>query len=1119
MDTDNGTNNSNNNKIVWKRSVPKEDETTDSKNSSGQNVSDNKSSTSQINDSTLRDNDTSPTSYNPRNFSVPVEEPKKGSSIEDLKSEIEQALSGGTPVPNTSTRESRIDQPIDLEASRDELQKETPRPSESSLHEVMGEPATTPSSGIDEVTKQNHEALMASLKNDIHEDFEKTKTPPSSHAVEQTYYSDLTSAMGSNEPATMSELIQKSRFEEKESRILSPRSRKNIMYIAGATLLLLVSIGILFSIFGGQSKVEFITEKRVDSLVYSNLDTGINVTGLEASRTKQAIREVIEKKIPEDTVNQIYYVQDDGLGNLNRLGIKDIFKKTEIVPPDLLIENIGNNFMHGVYRAEKNYPFIVMKADSYDRAFVGMKEWEPTMIDDLAPYLDLPDEATDRSLITQGFEDDLIKNKNVRVARFLPRDADRKGILDFLKFGSGDEQEPEPEMQAPLGETVESNGTVSVKDFIKNSFTSPVFAQTETNPFVTNGNQPAGTIRQCYNDAFPGQVFDINYENQQGYYCVNVISQGTGISQGDAISQITRTAPVCFDPVYGQRLTEEQQSTIGGGTGTPYGFCFPSYQCKRVACKIGNVEVESSRQGEPGVICGTETSEPVDIDYPGPKICRQFNDLLRLDNINNGLLCFSAQGQYLPNYTQSNSAEGVTCITPLSRGSRMCVAQNGTVFNPDAGGGIGVGSVGAQFCFEPLNGRMTDLDVNKPCADLTVQEIQQRLAQVGYELRFVATVAQILGFSDGDVQNIREVSELLISLSRQNVLQIEEVRQVAAMMQRLERILDTIDPNLELPVTGPNGGLNVYGFIRSLIETVKCTLGIANTLQWITLEQIPQGMIIYSGQTLPQVTPIQQSMVLLGLMDPLSVTGTLDLVTQDAISQFQLANGLQVTGIIDSETAILINTIIENNEALYPQNGIDSNAAIINEYFLTSNGALDVNGNPIVGSQGGSGPLSPTGVVTATGLGTYSISVQNLQIILFSEGYNIPILNGLFDESTCEALRQYQRDNGLEESSDLNCTVSDETFQSLNDLIREKGYLGSGYQLNPQGYLEGVGSLTDTFGPGVNYSINPAEADTLNEGDIVLMYMFLDEETILITRDEIVIEEVINRRALEDIFK
>lgn len=1115
MDTDKPSNDSGNNKIVWKRSAvsdtnPKE--TSPGTAASVNIISDREGSSKSQLSADAPHSDVSPLDLSAKAALHQSQKPTQSisehesASISDLKSEIEEALLKADTASSAPQDQPELHQPIDLEASQSELQATDPAGEERN---------PDPVSPIGEVTQQNHEALMDSIKNDIAHDLE---TPSESqvsknHGVEQTYYSDLSNAMKSNDPAMISELIQKSRFEKKESRIRSPRARKNILYMTGALVLLLASLGLLSLIFSPEPKVEFITESRVDSLVYSNLDTGINFTGLEASRAKQAIREVIETKIPDNTVNQIYYAQGDGLGNLTRLGIKDAFTKTDISPPELLLENIENDVMHGVYRAEKNYPFLILKAKSYDRAFLGMKEWEATIIDDLSPYLDLPEEAGDRSLISQGFEDDLIKNKNVRVARFLPREVDRRGILDFLKFGS-DNNEVEPEESqnpspAPLGDTVENTGTVSIlrgiflnqdQTLFTHLFSSQVFAQTtlepesELNPVIpptssggnpfTTESQSTNTTRICYNDAFPGQTFDMSYEGQQGYYCVNVISQGT------EISQITRTAPVCFDPVSGQRLDEETQSTIGGGSDTPYGFCFPSYQCKRVACMLNGVEVSSSQQGQPGVICGQETSDPVEIDADVPKVCRQFNDLLRLENINNGLLCFSAQGQYLPNYTQSDSSQGVTCVTPLSRGIRMCVTPDNIVFNPDIPDGIGIEA--AEFCFEPLNGRLADLDMNKPCSELTTIEVQQRLAKIGYELRFIATLAEFLNFSDADVDNIKEASQLLISLSRKNILQVEEVREVTATLQRLEYLLDTIDPNLELPVTGPNGGLNVYGFLRTLIETVKCTLGIANTLQWITLERIPQGMTIYSGQTLPEVMLIQQSLALMGLMDPISVTGTLDLVTQDAVSQFQLANGLKVTGIIDNETALLINAIIESNAAVYPQNGVSTNSAIINDYFSTDD-------------------------VTVMGLGTYNIGVQNLQIILYSEGYDIPVINGLFDESTCEALQQYQQDNGLEVSDDINCTVSNETLESFNNLLRVQGLLGSGYQLNPQGYLEGTGKLKNTFGPGVDYVVNSAEADSLSEGDIVLMYMFLDEETILITRDEIVIEEVIKRRAMKDI--
>ena len=90
----------------------------------------------------------------------------------------------------------------------------------------------------------------------------------------------------------------------------------------------------------------------------------------------------------------------------------------------------------------------------------------------------------------------------------------------------------------------------------------------------------------------------------------------------------------------------------------------------------------------------------------------------------------------------------------------------------------------------------------------------------------------------------------------------------------------------------------------------------------------------------------------------------------------------------------------------------------------------------------------------------------------------------------------------------------------MNDVIRRQGYLGSGFNLSSEGFLSGEGNLAGTFGPGVaNFEVSEADADTLREGDVVLMYMFLDEQTILIARDQIVIDEVIQRRVFSDIFE
>ena len=1021
--------------------------------------------------------------------------PTSSNDIDALKGEIEAALSRqNVPAddPNQTVVRPRSDRAIDLDAPDSLVDRGTQdsyTPSEAPAP-VEVSPSPLEKNQLADNVKQDEAALVASLKGDIQrevsagrEDALNQEATPASipetsqddpaRGVGQTYYSDLSRAMSSNEPATMSELIRKARFEEKESKILSPKSKKNIAFIAGAVILLVASIAVLGSVFRGEPKVEFITEERVSSLVRSNLDTGINTTGLESARIKGAIRDVIEMKIPEDAVNQIYYVEEDGLGNLRRLGLKNIFEKTDSQVPTLLYDNVENTFTHGVFKTDKNYPFIVMKALSYDRALQGMLEWEPTMIDDLAPYLDLPPEATDRSLLKDGFEDDLIRNKTVRVARFLPREVDRRGILDFLN-GGGDDTD--------TGGEGENLGLIH-RIQVALGIAEPAYAQ-DLNWDFGGGNGGDNTQRVCYNDAFPGQTFGPEFEEQAGYYCVNVISGG------DTIGQISSVDPVCFDPVTGDRIDLN-------GTMNPAWFCFESYQCYRYSCFQGGVDIGPGNEGVPGATCREVTEEGPKFYETGPrynpavdagqKICRQFTGLLSLQNINSALLCFDESGRYLPNYTSPDAEGGITCITPMSRQETICVSRAGDLVPPTF--------PGEKLCFEPLANASTSIDVNNQCADLTLIEIQQRLMSAAFELRFIAEIGSLFGLSDTDVNNLYQAAATLEDLAYTNVLQIDVVRETAFILQQIEVILDTIDPNQELPIIGQNGGLNLYGHLRLIIDTVKCALGIGNTLQWSTLGQIPQGITIYAGQILPEVEPIQQFLVLVGLMDPVSVTGALDLVTQDAISQLQLANALEVTGIIDPDTLLLIQGIVEGQGSIY------GDEAIINDYFVTTGGILDIDGQILT-------------------LGAYNDTVEALQVLLYAEGYDILTINGLFDGSTCRAVQAFQADQGLEVSDDFPCTVGDETLEALNQIIRDGGYLGSGFVLNPQGYLEGTGTLEGTYGPGiVDFTLNPADADSLNEGDVVLLYTFLDEETILIARDQVVIDEIIRRRALDDIFE
>lgn len=1081
-------------------------------------------------------------------------------SIQSLKNDIAAAFSGGGDIPMENNNQivgASDDLVIDLDASDDALINESDQPAAN-------------------VMQDNHDALVASLAADIQSDLSSPEVDvepeetarPNTTGVGQTYYGDLTSAMGANDASTMSELIRKSRFEKAEEKVRSFVSLKNLAYTFGAFALMIASGLLIFNMFGKPEPVaEFIAQERVSSLVYSNINTGVNVTDLGPAKIKQAIREVIEKKIPKDSINQIYYVEGAGGRAVKRLGAKEVLSRTENQTPDLFFETLEDEFTHGVYKTDRSYPFIMLKTNSYDRALEGLQEWEPTMIDDLAVYFDLPPEATDRSLIQPGFESDLIKNKNVRVARFLPREVDRRGIFDSLKGasrisegisnaivpGSQETKEDTPpvtqetatskdEQVAPAEQEINpaKQAFYYIRKIAGDFFFTSAYAQISNRDDVRkinggnfstlNGSGQRvcyATTKTCRNAN--GQQVDSSLEGSAGISCrerikdtltnfppeevegkpgYSCISVATGASS--AISQITTTDNICFDPVSGDRLagelTQDQQSKA---------LCFPSFECREYACFQGNTKVRLSEEGKPGVVC--REAGVVPFNFEGEKTCRQFNGLLGLQNINDSILCFDTNtGEFLPNRNASDNNRDISCITPENRAQRMCLTTDNILYNPN-GPDAKQYAGRTAYCFDTTE-QKTITGAATQCADLSAQEIQQRLARAAFQLESFALISSLV-LSDSDVNNMREVSRKLFELSRSNALENEDINDAALLIQRMERILNTIDPNVELPGRGPNGGANLHQILRTVIRTVKCALGLENNLQWNALERLPTNAVIRAGERTPSVEPLQNALVLLELIDPVSATGELDLVTQDALARFQEANGLNITGIGDIATLELLNRIASG------QGGVLGSDPRINDFFVTQ-----TNGRTSVESLA---------------LGTYSDAVQRLQILLYAEGYGISSINGLFDRDTCSATQEFQQENDLLISDDVDCKIDLDTLNTLDAVIREKSYLGTGFvvrsiDISEEGgvlgsgsasglgsglglgsgiRLEGVGNLEGSSGPGeINFSVDPAQSDRLKEGDIVLMYMFLDPQTILIAREEIVIEEIVRRRALNDIF-
>ncbi len=987
--------------------------------------------------------------------------------------------------------------------------------------------------------------------------------------VSKTYYSDLSGAMTSNNPRTMSELLERSRREEKMKSISSPFSKKNILYILGSVLLFVAIAGIIFYLWSHkkEKEVKFITEKRVPSLVYADSDVGINATIAETVKTKQAIRKVIEEELPDEDLKQIYYVGKDSLGNLRRLGIKQVFESTDNVPPKLLYENIENNFMHGVYRTDKNEPFMILKVLSYDRAFKGMKEWEPTMIDDLSSYLDLPKEAGDRSLLEPGFSDDLINNKNVRVARFLPREVDRRnGVFDVFKRKKKSRKSFEDKKKTSIENSKNQEANVqevgveerqdSLLEKTASLFRSLVlntayksFAQEQNNRVevidatavneyresitpdrIKHKNEKGkmnifsdklnkGKIRMLPKKGDSvGDIKDLekilqkNKQATQPNTSIQFGTQGGGstnittsivqtsgsiIHTNGALDAVQKKA--CFSGKTGNRILEKDV--------TPMDFCFYTRQCWPYVCVRNNIIISETKEENlknrdlPGVRCGVLGQEPIpyeNIDtYKGHQVCTYYHELLNLKNIRNKNICFDQySGQYIEGIKRDSFGglpEGVYCLNPLYERATMCVTNdNRLVFEgvqPKAG---------YKFCFESEGNRAGFI------GDQFYQNyglLQQQSTIIALELKALSLGLGLFGV-DGAAETLEKSSDFFLEISYGNINENQAKKQALGVASQLDRLLERIDPQNQLSFNA-QGGLTVIGRLRNVIELIKQSFGYKHNLAWITLGNgfpdgfaLPGGVAIRAGEELPIIKPVQQMFVKLGLMKEISITGKLDLVTQDALNFFQKRNGLPQSGILDKKTMDLIKNIFDGKGKFFG----DKDAATIDNYLKQPENDDSDSG---------------------LGFGSYGQDVQSLKIFLYAEGYEVDELDGVFDEQLCSQVRAYQKDNDLELADTNNCSISPETITTINASIKKNNYLGSGFVLKQGGVIQGTGVFLGTTGPGslIDFSTKEADADTLREGDLVLLYTFLDEKTLLIARNESVMDEIIKRRAFHDIFE
>lgn len=280
---------------------------------------------------------------------------------------------------------------------------------------------------------QNTSFYQSSIKEDSPED-----TVPSIKSI-RTYQDDIRETIESRRGSIASIALAQQKkkdlfdFSNEEARDASEAAPEH-NYKKTITIILVVLMMVLgasifgYSYFVNQKSATTKVEETVPSLVFAENAKKMDITGVEKEDLKKMVSmQTFKEDYKLSTITNLYFVEKGEFAE-NRTTLQRFFFLIDSSMPQSLSRSLDREFMYGVHSWNGNQAFIVTKTRFYENAFAGMLEWEKNMASDL--LMMLGKNGLNEQQLNIKFEDDIIKNRDVRVLR----DTDTRQILLLYMF-------------------------------------------------------------------------------------------------------------------------------------------------------------------------------------------------------------------------------------------------------------------------------------------------------------------------------------------------------------------------------------------------------------------------------------------------------------------------------------------------------------------------------------------------------------------------------------------------------------------------------------------------------------------------------------------------------------
>ncbi len=321
-------------------------------------------------------------------------------------------------------QKKQTEEPVDiLKTSHLPQQSKTLEPTIDMSDIAPTKKTKEPTIKIDDTPTQGASAKKISVLPKEKSDEVKTqaRVDPSDIPTLRTYKKDVAGAVKDQKTSLVRMVLEEQKNKYKKEERESPKSRKNITLIVLSTLFFLATAGVVYYTFFLPSKGEqLLTEVKVIPLISTEQIQEISIDGKTSKVLSQEIQQEITSSKPKlDIVKYLFFTEtlptqtDAGLvKKKNLISAKKIIEKLEIPVPQIILRTIKDDFMFGYHTFDGNQPFLILKTDYYDNAFVGMLGWEGTMAQDLKPLFGTIGAG---ELGQRTWSDVVTKNKDTRV--------------------------------------------------------------------------------------------------------------------------------------------------------------------------------------------------------------------------------------------------------------------------------------------------------------------------------------------------------------------------------------------------------------------------------------------------------------------------------------------------------------------------------------------------------------------------------------------------------------------------------------------------------------------------------------------------------------------------------